>query len=99
MTETTPAELLADVQTLRRRTRRDRRASAFPLLLFGLLILLAPLCYTLDPMPAELRAQLDAGNFVAYPRQQGPFRLFDPLFLELKYPELVGWYWFLTIVA
>jgi hypothetical protein len=95
MTETTPAELLADVHTLRKRTRRARRASTFPLLLFGLLILAAPLCYTPAPVPPEL---LNQGLF-HMEHQAGPFPLFDPVPLELKYPNLVGWYWFLTIVG
>jgi hypothetical protein len=43
MSETT--DLLTDLRSLRRRTRGDRHAYAFPLFLFGALILLAPLCY------------------------------------------------------
>jgi hypothetical protein len=92
MTETSAEELLADVRILRRRTRQDRRASAFPLFLFGLLILLAPLCYVeRDPLPPEVMAQ---GYYVDF----GPFPLFHGYFLEPKYPGLVGWYWFLMIV-
>lgn len=101
MTETSAAELLADVRTLRTRTRRDRRASAFPLLLFGLAILLAPLCYApVDPLPPELQAQLDAGGIVSLPaHQEGPFPLFvGSLGVEPKHPDLIGWYWFLMIV-
>ncbi len=85
--------LLANVQTLRRRTRRDRRAAAFPLLLFGALILLAPLCY----VPAEL-PPLDQGFMIVV--EEGPFPLFFGLgpFGLVKYPNLIGWYWFLGLV-
>jgi hypothetical protein len=86
-------ELLTDVHTLRRRVRRDRRAAAFPLLLFGALILLAPLCYVpLEPFPGG------QGGFVII--DEGPFPLFFGIgpFVEVKYPGLIGWYWFLSIV-
>jgi hypothetical protein len=39
------SDVVADLAALRRRARRDRHAYAFPLFLFGALILLAPLCY------------------------------------------------------
>jgi hypothetical protein len=38
-------DMLADLAALRRRVRDDRHAFAFPLFLFGALILLAPICY------------------------------------------------------
>jgi hypothetical protein len=92
--ETKAEELLADVRTLRLGVRRDRRASAFPLLLFGALILAAPLCYA----PIELRREI----WTRYPvRDSGPFPQFfrpDP-FRPVEYPGLIGWYWFLTIVG
>jgi hypothetical protein len=85
--------LLADVQALRRKARRDRRASAFPLFLFGGLILLAPLCYVPDdPLPPEILEQ----GYSYYP---GPFPMFSGIFARFKYPDLVGWYWLLTIVG
>jgi hypothetical protein len=91
MTEVTAEELLDDVRTLRTRARRDRRASAFPLLLFGVLILVAPLCYVPLDLPPELLNQVTI-------QSSGPFPLFDPRPMLLNYRELVGWYWFLTIV-
>jgi hypothetical protein len=95
VTETSAEELLADVRTLRRRTRRDRRASAFPLLLFGLLILLAPLCYAPRELPPP-DPSMPAYSFTTV--DFGPFPMFIGYFLEPKYPGLVGWYWFLIIV-
>jgi hypothetical protein len=92
MTEVSAQELLAEVRTLRRRARRDRRASAFPLFLFGALILLAPLFYVpADPLPPELVGQ------VLYV-DEGPFPLFHSRMLDVKYADLVGWYWFFTVV-
>lgn len=88
-------ELLADVRSLRRRARLDRRASAFPLFLFGGLILLAPVTYLPgDPLPPEILDQ------VYYVYDDGPFPQFLGIgpFVDVKYPGLVGWYWLLTIV-
>jgi hypothetical protein len=84
--------LLADVHTLRRRTRRDRQGYAFPLLLFGALIMLAPLCYVPIDVPP------DTASYVTYP---GAFPIFNGIgpFGGQKYPNLVSWYWFLTIVG
>lgn len=85
--------LLADVQTLRRQTRRDRQGYAFPLFLFGALILLAPLCY----ISANLITLPD--GFTIYDTYgSDPFPMFAG-FVPLKYPALVGWYWFLVIVV
>jgi hypothetical protein len=92
MTETSAEELLAGVRTLRTRTRCARRGSAFPLLLFGLLILLAPLCYAPIDLPPDL-------NGPVYYLDPGPFPMFRGIFLDVKYPGLVGWYWFLGIVV
>ncbi|HEX6353635.1 hypothetical protein [Actinophytocola sp.] len=87
MSDTTA--LLADLRKLRTRARMDRQAHAFPLFLFGALILLAPVCYaSYDPW-TELEL---------VPNDRGPFPQFTPGIL-LKYPELVGWYWALTIVG
>jgi hypothetical protein len=51
-------DVLADLAALRRRTRDDRHAYAFPLFLFGALILLAPVCY----LPSDL-TEGDLGPF------------------------------------
>jgi hypothetical protein len=48
MTEPTAEDLLADVRRLKKRARADRHAYAAPLLLFGVLIALAPLSYARD---------------------------------------------------
>jgi len=67
------ADVLADLAALRRRVRGDRHAYAFPLFLFGALILLAPLCY----LPTDATSG-DLGPFpqfvpdlVAYPSLVG----------------------------
>ncbi|RZS32801.1 hypothetical protein EV193_111186 [Herbihabitans rhizosphaerae] len=85
------SELLDDVDALRRKARRDGRGNAFPLLLFGALILVAPLCYREnDPPPPGKWALVD----------KGPFPLFGSgMFSDLRYPSLVGWYWVLAIVV
>lgn len=96
MTETSARELLTDVHLLRRRARWDRRASAFPLFLFGGLILLAPLCYVpAEPVPPDVQ------GVILYTTQSGPFPVFFGLgpYLGVKYPGLIGWYWFLAIVG
>jgi hypothetical protein len=88
-------DLLGDLDALRRRTRADRRGYAFPLFLFGALILLAPLTYVADPpLPPGFVFEL-------VPIDRGPFPQFVPhmFFERLTYPELVGWYWMLTIVG
>jgi hypothetical protein len=77
--------VLTDLDALRRRTRGDRHAYAFPLFLFGGLILLAPICYESLSTPFEST-------------DLGPFPQFTPTGL-LMYPALVGWYWILTIVG
>lgn len=95
---TSAEELLTDVQTLRRRARRDRRASAFPLLLFGVLILAAPLCY----VPAEpVVLDFTSGVWYLAGIPEGPFPAFFGIgpFVAVKYPGLIGWYWFLMIVV
>lgn len=81
-------DVLADLDVLRRRARGDRHAYAFPLFLFGALILLAPLLYVSAPLPPGEFVQVDTGPF-----PQFTFGFF------LRYPDLVGWYWVLTIVG
>lgn len=87
------AKLLADIRSLRRRARLDRRASAFPLFLFGALVLAAPLCYLpMAPLPPEIELQ-------GWTVDEGPFPLFFGIGVtRAEYPGLIGWYWFLTIV-
>ncbi|GAB3450507.1 hypothetical protein [Actinophytocola sediminis] len=89
------ADLLGELATLRARTRADRRAYAFPLILFGVLILLSPLVYVSRHWSRE---ELARGILV----DQGPFPQFFPMSGSfIRYPELVGWYvgTFLATVA
>jgi hypothetical protein len=79
--------VLADLEALRRRTRGDRHSYTFPLFLFGALILLAPLCY-LSYRPPEQVTGIDRGPFPQFTTPGW-----------LVYPDLVGWYWILTIVG
>jgi hypothetical protein len=83
------SDVLADLDALRRRTRDDRHAYSFPLFLFGALILLAPLCYAGNGLPTENEL---------IPNDPGPFPPFasSPL---LRNPDVVGWYWVLTIIG
>jgi hypothetical protein len=83
------ADVLADLDALRRRTRGDRHAYSFPLFLFGTLILLAPLCYASYDVPTELEL---------IPNDTGPFPQFISSIL-VRNPDVVGWYWVLTIVG
>jgi hypothetical protein len=91
MTES-PADLLGDLQQLRRKVRRDRRGYAFPLLLFGVLILAAPLCY--ESVPTTLD---DTGSFTVE-RAGGPFPVFMYIWLPLRNDVLVEWYWMLALL-
>lgn len=94
MTDT--GDLLTDLRHLRARAREDRQGYAFSLLLFGVLILVAPLLYT----PAtEPDYSLDGWD----PRVEGSnvlVRLFrtaagnDP-----AHPTLIAWYWLLVLVV
>ena len=90
--ESSATELLDDMRSLRARVRSDRHGFAFPLFLFGALILLAPLTYVSIPMSEADWAQ-------GITKQQGPFPQFAPLHGNMRYPGLVDWYWVLTIVA
>ena len=89
-------DVLADLAALRRRTRDDRHAYAFPLFLFGALILLAPLLYASYPPPAgEVPYE-----FTMVPVASGPFPPFDPIAIaRLEYRDLVGWYWVMAIIG
>lgn len=87
-------DLLTDLRALRERTRADRHGYTFPLFLFGGLILLAPLCYA----PMVITQEMWDSGSVYIP--DGPFPQFVPKFGPwVKYPDLVGWYWVLTIIG
>ncbi len=88
------ATLLTDLTALRHRTRADRHGYAFPLLLFGGLILLAPLLYTAGQVDFELDdfdPRPVGSNFLVrtFRTAAGP----DPLS-----PTLVALYWLATLV-
>jgi hypothetical protein len=78
-----PDAMLTELGELRSRTRADRHAFALPLLVFGALILIAPLLYsTGDGFPGTL------ADFFAV--QSGP---------DLANPNLLAWYWLATIAG
>lgn len=81
-------DILADLDALRRRTRDDRHAYTFPLFLFGALILLSPVLYA---------TTLPQDDFELVPVGSGVFPQFTAI--GLKYPDLVGWYWIITIIG
>ncbi|OLF18902.1 hypothetical protein [Actinophytocola xanthii] len=86
-------ELLTDLRSLRERVRLDRHGFAFPLFLFGGLILLAPLLYG----PAPRLADPNGGRVVVLAKP-GPFPQFEPA-VDIADGWLVGWYWMLVIVG
>jgi hypothetical protein len=90
--EPTATDLLEGVRSLRARVRSDRHGFAFPLFLFGALILLAPLTYVSIPWD-------DADWTEGIEISQGPFPQFAPLHGNVRYPGLIDWYWVLTIVG
>lgn len=88
------ADLLTDLRALRDQARADRRAYAFPLFVFGTLVLLAPLTYVTLRLPRE------AWERGGIPVDEGPVPLFVSTFGPLpRYPDLIGWYWVATIVG
>ena len=95
MTESNADELLGDLRSLRARARADRHGYAFPLFLFGALILLAPLVYVSAP-PMDPDNPFELESFVV---DHGPFPQFVPLFGNVTHPGLIGWYWVLAIVV
>jgi hypothetical protein len=86
-------ELLTDLRSLRERVRLDRHGFAFPLFLFGGLILIAPLLY--EPAP---KVPGPDGEGMLVLSNPGPFPQFTP-WLHVADGWLVGWYWMLVIVG
>lgn len=84
-------ELLTDLRSLRERVRGDRHSFAFPLLLFGALILVAPLLYE----PPQVLWTENVGIVLS---TSGPFPQFVPM-VDVENGWLVGWYWMLVIVG
>jgi hypothetical protein len=80
--------LLTDLDALRRRARDDRHAYAFPLFLFGALILLSPVLYaSVLPLADGEALTVGPGTFPQFTSNGA------------KYPDLVGWYWVATIIG
>jgi hypothetical protein len=96
---TEPAALLADMGTLRRRTRRDAHGYWLPLLLFGVPILAAALVYgcTVGPLvldtPTLVPPALHLGSLVVQ-----PLMLFSS-FSITDSPLAIGLYWLGVIVV
>ncbi len=89
------ADLLAELRTLRQRAREDRHGYAFSLLLFGVLILAAPLVYApapqMDPYDSfDPRIVGDNPLVRIFRTMAGP----DP-----AHPTLVACYWLFVLVA
>ena len=83
-----PGELLASMTALRRRTRADRNAYWFPLVLFGLLTVAAAPLYVESTEPAGMRA---------LPEDSHPLAALGGDFLERS--AALGWYWLVALVA
>jgi hypothetical protein len=88
--------LLTELAELRRRTRNDRHGYAFTLLLFGALILAAPLLYTqgtnytwsmFDPRISGSNPLVRIFRTTAGPAY------------EPAHPTLIAWYWLLVLVV
>lgn len=90
-------DLLTELGELRRRTRADRHAYAFTLLLFGVLILVAPLLYVTKPDPTPSLDGFDpkvSGSNVLVRIFRTEAGVVDP-----AHPTLIAWYWLLVLVA
>lgn len=88
-------ELLDDLGALRRRARQDQRGYWLPLLLFGLLILIAPLLYRAAQFPPG------GGPFVITTPRIGNVVLDNgqPVFPLLSDPNVVWGYWMAVLVV
>jgi hypothetical protein len=90
------ASLLADLEALRHRAREDRHGYAFSLLLFGALVLAAPLLYapagSADFSADAFDPKVSGGNLLVriFRTTAGP----DP-----ANPTLIAWYWLFVLVA
>lgn len=89
-------ELLAELRSLRVRARADRHGYALPLFLFGALILVAPLLYTVAPYDDFFSGGFD-------PRIEGSNPL-ERIFRttarqDPAHPTLIAWYWLLVLVV
>jgi hypothetical protein len=90
-------DLLTELGELRRRTRTDRHAYAFTLLLFGVLILAAPLLYVPTPVP-----DTSSDGFDPQASGSNPLvRIFrtEAGWQDPAHPTLIAWYWLLVLVV
>ncbi|GIF71258.1 hypothetical protein [Asanoa siamensis] len=83
-----PAELLESVTALRRRTRADRQAYWFPLVLFGLLTAAAAPFYVESVAPFDGKPA---------PADAHPLAALGGVFLDRS--AALGWYWLVALVA
>lgn len=91
-----PGALLDDLGALRRRTRRDGSGYWLPLLLFGVLVLAAPLAYLGTDRPMadtyfEVGPVWTIGGFGL-----APLQLFQGFVMPPANPTAVGLYWLLA---
>jgi hypothetical protein len=89
--------LLTELSQLRRRAREDRHGYAFTLLLFGVLILAAPLLYTPDANP-----NFELWGFDPKVGGSNPLvRIFRTMTgpIPPAHPTLIAWYWLLVLVV
>ncbi|TCO56826.1 hypothetical protein [Actinocrispum wychmicini] len=77
-----PAELLGEKTAL-------RRGYAFPLLVLGLLVLVAPVFYVSAAGDPHMTAYQDIGPFPAFAL---------PWVYRLRYPVMVEWYWVIALL-
>jgi hypothetical protein len=90
-------ELLTDLRELRRRARNDRHGYAFTLLLFGVLILLAPLLYA-----PSVESGISVDGFDPKVSGSNPLvQIFRTTtgFADPAHPTLVAWYWLVVLVV
>lgn len=95
---TEAAELLDDMGALRRRTRRDRSGYWLPLLLFGVLILAAPLVYR-QPRQQSWSYNLNGPTLHVGGFEYSPFLLFSGDPLPASMALVVSLYWLGTLVV
>ncbi|KAA2250156.1 hypothetical protein F0L68_39115 [Solihabitans fulvus] len=104
MSTDSAAGLLHDLAEYRARARRDRHGYWLPLLVFGVLILAAPLVYLPPSEWPPPRVQVSADGL--FPGQIKVFGLtIEPLYMfgpgngrEIGNPMGVSWYWFGVVV-
>jgi hypothetical protein len=95
MSDTT--SLLTELKQLRRRAREDRHGYAFTLLLFGAMLLAAPLLYAPDPNPDYQARGFDPTVEGSNPLVKIFRTMTGPI--SPAHPTLIAWYWLLVLVV